>query len=863
MADSGGSDHARDNPEPRPDDPPPDFQIERFERQGITSEFSKQLRARRSCAKFLRQAELHFLNCTFKSGNWARATGLDGDERSLTGAADDQPQAKRSWITNTRTDHDERSLWGLAISGGGLRSATFGLGMMQSLARHGILAKIDYLSTVSGGGYIGSALTWLLQHNAGLGYGVEPGNFPFGTQRLGVSVSDAPRDRSRNRQEESTQDAGQDRGGIINYLRQHGRYLAPHDIGVPAFVGVILRSMLLSFLSYVPLVVGAVFVLHWLGLFDPNRLVGVFDLVRDGWSGVVAATHLRLGEATLTINGFGVLAVLLLSILILLFVAYGVATRLATVRYKTLQEQRQGYSLRRWFEGIGGSVLQAAAACCVLGSVPGVYALLGGLEGQVAGLFAGSGIAAQVWAFARSAREMGGRRLDSGAIATVGSALLIYGLLLLGYSWAEQLRGASLEAQMWVWSTIGALVLLGFLVNANHVSIHRYYRDRLMETYMPDLNADGEPQPPPAHGANRSPLHEMCRRTGPFHLINTNVVLVDSEQPRLRGRGGMSFVLSPLYFGGDATGWRAAAEYEDYGLDLATAMAISGAAVNPSTGVGGRGVTRNRLLSAVMSLLNLSLVYWAPNPRRPGAVRRTPNHYIPGLSEFPIPVVQRGLNEKRSFLRLTDGGHFENLGVYELVRRGCRLIIVSDAGQDADFAFADLGTAIERVRVDFGVRIEFEQSELQQLVVTRDEEREVETFANRGYAVGRIRYTHRLETDATHDNQANRRELEGTIILIKTTLTDRAAVDVMAYHRSHIEFPDQSTSDQFFSERQFEAYRELGFQLTDDMVTSEGFERWLKRGADPDERYVWGHRCADPDMPAHGQRSEPSGSDPI
>jgi hypothetical protein len=51
---------------------------------------------------------------------------------------------------------------GLAISGGGIRSSTFALGVLQGLAKSGVLAEIDYISAVSGGGYISSWLTKLI-----------------------------------------------------------------------------------------------------------------------------------------------------------------------------------------------------------------------------------------------------------------------------------------------------------------------------------------------------------------------------------------------------------------------------------------------------------------------------------------------------------------------------------------------------------------------------------------------------------------------------------------------------------------------------------------------------------------------------
>ena len=103
----------------------------------------------------------------------------------------------------TRTD-----LAGLALSGGGIRSATFALGVMQALAKAGVLERMDYLSTVSGGGYIGSALTWFLsKYNKDAGFGLDKENFPFG--------HDAGRERNEKQQK------------MLDWLRQHGKYLTP------------------------------------------------------------------------------------------------------------------------------------------------------------------------------------------------------------------------------------------------------------------------------------------------------------------------------------------------------------------------------------------------------------------------------------------------------------------------------------------------------------------------------------------------------------------------------------------------------------------------------------------------------------
>jgi hypothetical protein len=100
-------------------------------------------------------------------------------------ADDELLRRERAYIENWRSktgNTKEKSLIGLALSGGGIRSATFSLGVLQALARHDVLKYIDYISTVSGGGYIGSGLTWWLAGKTGSKetYGVDGATFPYG-----------------------------------------------------------------------------------------------------------------------------------------------------------------------------------------------------------------------------------------------------------------------------------------------------------------------------------------------------------------------------------------------------------------------------------------------------------------------------------------------------------------------------------------------------------------------------------------------------------------------------------------------------------------------------------------------------------
>src|SRR5262249_32746828 len=143
-----------------------------------------------------------------------------------------------------------------------------------------------------------------------------------------------------------------------------------------------------------------------------------------------------------------------------------------------------------------------------------------------------------------------------------------------------------------------------------------------------------------------------------------------------------------------------------------TAASVSGAALNAHAGPHGSGGLRNKAYAALLSFLGLNLGYWARNPMKfadPAKPHKfgMPSLIAPGLRN----VAGRGLHEHSTYVQLSDGGHFENLAIYELIRRQVKFLWVSDAGQDTKFSFEDLSSAIERVRVDFGVNIRFYDEE--------------------------------------------------------------------------------------------------------------------------------------------------------
>jgi hypothetical protein len=329
-----------------------------------------------------------------------------------------------------------------------------------------------------------------------------------------------------------------------------------------------------------------------------------------------------------------------------------------------------------------------------------------------------------------------------------------------------------------------------------------------METFLPNTDVIETQEWNLATESNQAPMQDMCdsKTPGPYHMCCGTVNLKNSNNSKVCGRLGDSFILSPLYCGSTATGWQKTKEFMKGGLNLPTAMAISGAEANPNAAISGSGLTASPIISFIMTLLNIRLGYWAPNPNHPRARKGwTANFFLPGLQD----LLGYGYRDDSAFLELTDGVNFENLSLYEMIRRKPKIAIVSDGGADAADTFSSLGNAIEKVRVDFGTTILFENPDydLKWLVTGSGNSGPFETqfsTAKRGFAIGSIYYP-----DGT----------KGTLFYIKATLTDNLPADIYGYQSTHPTFPNESTANQFFTETQFEAYRELGYRISSDLLS--------------------------------------------
>jgi hypothetical protein len=288
---------------------------------------------------------------------------------------------------------------------------------------------------------------------------------------------------------------------------------------------------------------------------------------------------------------------------------------------------------------------------------------------------------------------------------------------------------------------------------------------------------------------------------GPYPLINTTLNLVGGAELAYQDRKGESFFLTPAYCGSHSTGYaflnaqtrNDGADPADltgpyWNLTLGRAITISGAAVDPNM-----NVLQSPQLTALLTVLNARLGWWMTNPKR------STNTAQPWDADPPwgaLPYLWELLGETRAdnkYVHLSDGGHFENSGVYELLRRRCRYIIQIDAAEDVEDASENLANLVRLAFTDLGIPIEIDTSPV----------REGPDGLTRCHcAVGAIRYD-----DVDPDG------VVGTLIFIRAGLSGDEPADIRNYAINNPPFPHQSTLNQFFDEAQFESYRGLGFHI--------------------------------------------------
>jgi len=833
---------------------------------------------------------------------------------------------------------------GLGLSGGGVRSATFNLGILQALAGARRLRSIDFLSTVSGGGYIGSFLGRFFDHLR---------HSPLSTEGSRRSVYPGP---ARVEHELVDPDSKE-----IAWLRKSGNYIAPSGSGDMQFnVAVLLRNLI-----SVHFVVGAlIFALFGVAnavryfLFD--NIVTVFGLLLPGKGDLPFSYLLHAGLGVFWSPWFVLFELILLFLVIPRMAGYWMASQDDHERYNwpglllvlilagvslflgvrnglQLGPLFLGFSLLSAFiqvemawqrgrkreeaVGSGGVSTQRLRTRNYLTYDLGLALVLAGLALAFA-LVDTAGHGLQQWladhnrsygmAFARigallaalvpvlrmAASFLTREKKSAGPPSTLQRLFkkeIIAGLLalvflsvpLILYSFASHAayRGGSA-----VWTGLavtGFALIISWILSreaalpfVNRSSLAQTYAGRLARAYLGACN-------PLRHHPSGANINEVMpgddvssirdyrphEAGGPLHLINVTInQTVDfSSQRGNRDRKGENMAVSCF---GLSVGQRWHSSWQSHveqshgkgekahrmatrpvgwppgtdhplldengkaaqraeALSLRQWMSISGAAISP-----GMGYHTQLGTALLLGLANLRTGYWWDS-----SVAESARDGFPQLSFlrrllYLLPrafltqalllseCIARYPGPWEQFWYISDGGFFENLAGYELIRRRVPRFIICDAVSDPTYQFDDFANLVRKARIDFDACIEpfvFKDDgdgedprvpkNVRRYLGTLDELRP-EIDADGKFV--RPSKKHAALFQVRYESGPARSSL---LLYIKASLTGDESADVMNYHATHVEFPHESTGDQFFEEEQWESYRKLGEHIASDLFS--------------------------------------------
>jgi hypothetical protein len=825
----------------------------------------------------------------------------------------------------------------LCFSGGGIRSATFGLGVLQGLAsrsrpgmpRPALLGEIDFLSTVSGGGYLGSWFSAWATRASRPGHTWFREAAPDDVDGPGVVMSALA----------AVPDTGfEPEPAPVQYLRSYSNYLTP-KLGFSgdtwALAATVLRNMFLNWLVLLPtlaavllipvgsqavlastpgealrhayLILGTLFgafATAYIGFDLPSAgngrgstgrymafalapLVAAVVLLNTYWGwrtlapslAPLTVRHFMLFGAAM--HGGGMLAGILASMVYFKrpapvtglyatiaatitgamagFVGYHLAQAVGPIDPRDLTASTTLYTCiafpllmgvfllagtllvglssyitedkdREWWARSGGWLLAIAIAWPIFAGLA-LYATtilhtlttlgtsaLAAATGWGAARLGGSAAAATSDRASQTsglaAAPLAIKDIAARAVLPVFLVLLVVLLASIDthlLDWARSwVMPDGAVGRRWPWlqppaalAPFVGLVLLAigvgasFWINVNSFSLHAMYRQRLIRAYLGASNAARTPHP--FTGFDERDNMPMCALTRhrPLHVVNMTLNLVGGAKLAWQERKAEPFTSTRLHTGSCRVGYRTSTLYggryrnvkRQTPISLGTAMTISGAAASPSM-----GYNSSPLLTIVMALFNARLGWWLGNPSRDGTAWRLPGPRF-GIRTFVDEMLGQ-TNDRNTWIYLSDGGHFENLGVYEMVLRRCAIVILSDAGADPAFRYEDLGNAVRKIRIDLGIPIDFDMPMPAAWTST--------ATPGRHCAIGRIRYS-------AVDEGAE----DGVLIYLKPSITGDEPADVRHYASQRPTFPHETTTDQFFSEAQFESYRRLGLHVVE------------------------------------------------
>jgi hypothetical protein len=695
---------------------------------------------------------------------------------------------------------------GIALSGGGIRAASVALGVLQSHEfRTAVVPEAEYLVSVSGGGYTAGAFQ---QHLT-----------PAGARNL------SPDEPIRS------PDTAFMPGTVEeDHVRRHSSYLASTPVELLTALGLLARHLLLTVvLLFGPAVLLGVAV----GLLYravPVTLIGASVASAPDADGARMFPEPRLGAWW----ALGILFAL--AAVVWLFGQRVSANR--TGRWKRRRERAVALSLRLAQLGLVAAALTVVVPAVIWASAVLLHQLGGTakIASPIGGLLLayGASIASVAWRHRKlvTDKATGLKMPTSAPRGALQLILVVVTLIVLALGWLL-LFGASatvglrpLSGQTWILLGVIALVVLflGGVSDETTLSLHPFYRGRLATAFAVRRvrREDGETVARPYPPDERTALSEygrLQRRSGFPHVIFAAAATM-GEKRAAPGGQRTSYTFCSHWVGGPDLGYVRAGRLRQLApprlqrdLTVQGAVALSGAAIAAS--VGGQ---RTAWYETLFVVTGLRLGAWMPNPvfvhdtfaqdlpwHRPGLPRVRRLGYLLrqlfGVHSIEAPLVQ-----------VTDGGFYDNLGLVELFRRGCKRIYCIDASGDNPPAATTLAEALTLAYHELGVETVLEQGTWSTFTAgSADPLTPKDALAalnarlsQSGIITGTFTYPAGSEfADGG----------KGVLVVAKSALWPDLPYQVLAHAQGADPFPRDSTGDQFFDDRQYAAYTALGREL--------------------------------------------------
>lgn len=717
---------------------------------------------------------------------------------------------------------------GICCSGGGIRSAAFNLGALQRLQAAGVLKRAAYLAAVSGGSYIAAAFAMVRKASIG-GAGDDSG--------AGLLLAQPPFHPGSPEEQ---------------YLRNRSDYMAPDGVA-KLYLGYRVVLGLLFNVAFLALpLIGATMVL------GATVYRKAFPSLVPGMRPACATAPAHPCHPGLlpTWSWAAPAALAALSAVI------GLIAMLWRIRHDTARRTLEVWATRLLVAAAALALLTVALPEIVSALQPSGATTSGEASKEAKGLAApitGGGVVGLLAALSAHLRSLASKveedvkkvegpvqkfkalsprlqRAFAYTVAAIVGPLLFYGFVVFAMSLTLADAGTLAHRERLIAAGVGGVVLFALLyltVDISALSLHHFYKRRLCSAFAlkrvlprppeqgpPAMRADEDGLPRIAADAQERERGIAMERDYDKLTLLSKTAIDGGEWPTLLvcaaanisdpgatppGRHVTSFTFSPYSVGGPLVGAMKTTDYEaefvDYrararDLTLPAAVAMSGAAVAPSMGK----LTR-RPLTFLLALGNVRLGVWVPNPRWVASGASWIGAWRPPRPSYLLRELFGRNRVDGRYLFVTDGGHYENLGLVELLRRGCTEVYCFDASGGE--SFSELGDAVALARSELGVEIEIDPTPLVPTATSSSGQETVKEpdVASDSAVKGTFRYPVDPDTGVV---------VTGVLYYARNVMTSKAPWDVRARHVEDPTFPHDPTTDQLYTDQKFESYRALG-----------------------------------------------------